>query len=90
MIAELTPRHRAVEFVKFLSLIDKEVPADLAVHVVVDNSATHKTPTVHRFLLAHPRFTLHLTPAYSSRLNLVERFFGELTTKWIRRGTHVR
>jgi len=88
VIADLTPRHRAVEFVKFLRLIDKEVPPDLAVHVVIDNSSTHKTPTVHRWLLRHPRFVLHFTPSYSSWLNLVERWFGELTTKWLRRGTH--
>ena len=88
VIAELTPRHRALEFIKFLRLIDREVPADLGVHVVIDNSSTHKTPAVKRWLLAHPRFVLHFTPTYSSWLNLVERWFGELTTKWLTRGTH--
>jgi transposase len=88
VIAELTPRHRALEFIKFLRLIDREVPADLGVHVVIDNSSTHKTPAVRRWLLAHPRFVLHFTPTYSSWLNLVERWFGELTTKWLTRGTH--
>lgn len=88
VIADLTPRHRAAEFIKFLKLIDREVPKELEVHVVVDNSSTHKTPAVKNWLLAHPRFTLHFTPTYGSWMNLVERWFGELTTKWIRRGTH--
>jgi len=88
VICDLTPRHRAAEFIRFLKLIDREVPDGLAVHVVVDNSSTHKTPTVKRWLLSHPRFVLHFTPTYSSWLNLVERWFGELTSKWIRRGTH--
>jgi transposase len=88
VIADLAPRHRASEFIRFLNLIDRSVPANLDVHVVVDNSSTHKTPAVHRWLVRHPRFTLHFTPTYSSWLNLVERWFGELTTKWLRRGTH--
>lgn len=88
VIAELTDRHRAQEFIKFLNLINRTVPEDLDVHVVVDNSSTHKTPAVRRWLVRHPRFTLHFTPTYSSWLNLVERWFAELTTKWIRRGTH--
>jgi transposase len=88
VIADMTPRHRAEEFRRFLNLIDKNVPADLAVHVVLDNSSTHKTPSIQRWLLRHPRFTLHFTPTYSSWLNLVERWFAELTTKWIKRGTH--
>jgi transposase len=88
VIAELTQRHRAVEFKRFLGRIDQAVPADLAVHVICDNSSTHKTPAIGRWLLAHPRFQLHFTPTYSSWLNLVERWFAELTTKWLRRGTH--
>jgi transposase len=64
------------------------VPAHLDVHVVLDNSSTHKTPQVQRWLLRHPRFHVHFTPTYSSWLNLVERWFVELTTKWIKRGTH--
>ena len=88
VIADLTARHRAQEFIRFLNLINRSVPADLDVHVVVDNSSTHKTPAVHRWLVRHPRFTLHFTPTYSSWLNLVERWFAELTTKWLRRGTH--
>ena len=88
VIADLTARHRAVEFRKFLNLINRNVPAHLGVHVIVDNSSTHKTPEIHRWLLRHPRFTLHFTPTYSSWLNLVERWFAELTDKWLRRGTH--
>jgi transposase len=88
VLAEMTPRHRAEEFRSFLNLIDRSVPAHLDVHVVLDNSSTHKTPSIQRWLLRHPRFTLHFTPTYSSWLNLVERWFAELTTKWIKRGTH--
>ena len=88
VIAEMTPRHRAEEFRRFLNLIDDSVPADLDVHLVLDNSATHKTPSIQRWLRRHPRFVLHFTPTYSSWLNLVERWFAELTTKWIKRGTH--
>jgi transposase len=88
VIANLTERHRAQEFIRFLNLINRSVPDHLEVHVIVDNSSTHKTPAVHRWLVRHPRFTLHFTPTYSSWLNLVERWFSELTTKWLRRGTH--
>jgi transposase len=88
VIADLTARHRAVEFRKFLNLINRSVPAELDVHVIVDNSSTHKTPEIHRWLLRHPRFELHFTPTYSSWLNLVERWFAELTAKQLRRGTH--
>jgi transposase len=88
VIADMTPRHRAEEFRRFLNLIDRNVPADLDVHVIVDNNATHKTPAIQRWLLRHPRFTLHFTPTYSSWLNLVERWFAELTNRWLRRGTH--
>ena len=88
VITDMTPRHRAEEFRRFLNLIDHSVPADLNVHVIVDNNATHKTPAIQRWLLRHPRFTLHFTPTYSSWLNLVERWFAELTNRWLRRGTH--
>jgi transposase len=88
VIAEMTPRHRAEEFRKFLNLIERSVPEGLDVHVVLDNSSTHKTPAIQRWLARHPRFTLHFTPTYSSWLNLVERWFAELTTKWIKRGAH--
>jgi len=88
VIAEMSPRHRAQEFRRFLSVVEKAVPAHLDVHVVLDNSSTHKTPSIQRWLVRHPRFHMHFTPTYSSWLNLVERWFAELTTKWIKRGTH--
>ena len=88
MISGLHRRHRAVEFTQFLARIDAAVPPGLAVHLVLDNSSTHKTPAIRRWLVAHPRFVLHVTPTSSSWLNLVERWFSELTTKWLRRGTH--
>jgi transposase len=88
VIGALHSRHRAIEFKKFLQTIDREVPADLAVHLVLDNSSTHKTPAIKKWLLAHPRFVLHFTPTSSSWMNLVERWFGELTNKKIRRGAH--
>jgi transposase len=88
VIGRLHQRHRAIEFKQFLQAIDREVPAELDVHVVLDNASTHKTPVVKKWLLAHPRFVLHFTPTSSSWLNLVERWFAELTTKKLRRGTH--
>jgi transposase len=88
VISSLHARHRAIEFKKFLQEINRQVPAEYAVHVVLDNASTHKTPAVKRWLLAHPRFVLHFTPTSSSWLNLVERWFGELTTKKLQRGTH--
>lgn len=88
VIGALHSRHRAIEFKKFLQTIDREVPAELDVHLVLDNSSTHKTPAIKRWLAAHPRFVLHFTPTSSSWLNLVERWFAELTTKKLRRGAH--
>jgi transposase len=88
VLGRLHSRHRAIEFKKFLQAIDREVPTELAVHLVLDNSSTHKTPAIQRWLAAHPRFVLHFTPTSSSWLNLVERWFAELTTKLLRRGTH--
>jgi transposase len=88
VISQMTARHRAVEFKRFLATVDSQVPAGLDVHVVCDNSSTHKTPAIQRWLVRHPRFHVHFTPTYSSWLNLVERWFAELTTKWLRRGTH--
>src|SRR4051794_33786444 len=74
VIGSLHARHRAIEFKKFLQRIDREVPADYDVHVVLDNASTHKTPAVKRWLTAHPRFVLHFTPTSASWLNLVERW----------------
>jgi transposase len=88
VLGALHQRHRAIEFKQFLATIDREVPSDLAVHIVLDNSSTHKTPAIKKWLLAHPRFELHFTPTSSSWLNLVERWFAELTTKLLKRGTH--
>jgi transposase len=88
VIGALHSRHRAIEFKKFLQTLDGEVPADLDVHLVLDNSSTHKTPAIKVWLAAHPRFVLHFTPTSSSWLNLVERWFAELTTKKLRRGAH--
>ena len=88
VIGRLHSRHRAIEFKQFLQTLDREVPDQLAVHLVLDNSSTHKTPAIQRWLTAHPRFVLHFTPTSSSWLNLVERWFAELTTKKLRRGTH--
>ena len=88
VIGSLHARHRAIEFKKFLATIDREVPADLHIHLVLDNSSTHKTPAIRNWLAAHPRFVLHFTPTSSSWLNLVERWFAELTSKKLRRGAH--
>jgi transposase len=88
VIRSLHSRHRAIEFKKFLVKIDHEVPADLEVHVILDNYSTHKTPAIKRWLAAHPRFVLHFTPTGASWINLVERFFGELTTRKLQRGVH--
>ena len=81
-------RHRAVEFRKFLDTIEANVPADLDVHVVVDNYGTHKTAAIRAWFAKCPRFHIHFTPTYSSWLNLVERWFGLLTERQIKRGAH--
>jgi transposase len=81
-------RHRAVEFRKFLDRIDAAVPADLDVHLILDNYATHKTPMIHRWFAKRPRYHMHFTPTSASWLNLVERWFAGLTEKQIRRGVH--
>ena len=88
VITSLHKRHRAVEFKKFLEHIDAEVPAELDVHLIADNDATHKTPAIKRWLARHPRFELRFVPTGSSWLKLVERWFSELTTKKIKRGAH--
>jgi transposase len=89
VIGSLHRRHRAVEFRKFLARIDDEVPAHLDVHLILDNYSTHKTPDIQRWLLRHPRFHLHFTPTSGSWLNMVERWFAELATKKIKRGSHM-
>ena len=88
VISELHRQHRAVEFKKFLTAIDKSVPAELDVHLVCDNLATHKTSAIRDWLTKHPRFTLHFTPTGSSWINQVERWFGFLTDQLLKRGVH--
>jgi transposase len=88
VIHQMHRRHRAIEFKKFLVAIDKAVPADLDVHLVCDNYGTHKTPEIQAWLARHRRFHVHFTPTGSSWLNQVERWFGLLTDKLIRRGVH--
>lgn len=88
VIGQCHRRHRALEFRKFLDTIDANVPADLDVHLVLDNSSTHKTPAIHRWLTKRPRYHLHFTPTSSSWLNLVERWFAQISEKQIKRGTH--
>src|ERR671911_2413251 len=88
VISQLHRRHRATEFKKFLIAIDKAVTAELDVHLVADNYGTHKTPEVQAWLTRHPRFHVHFTPTGSSWINQVERWFGLLTDRLIRRGVH--
>jgi transposase len=88
VIGSLHARHRAIEFKRFLQTLEREVPDEFEVHLVLDNASTHKTPAIQRWLVAHPRFVLHFTPTSSSWLNLVERWFAELTNKKLRRGAH--
>ena len=90
VIGDCMPRHRAKEFLNFLRRIDRAVkkPRDIHIHIVLDNYATHKTPEVQAWLEKHPRFNLHFTPTGASWLNLVERFFAEITAKRIRRGSY--
>ena len=88
VISQVHRRHRHQEFLKFLRTIDRNVPAELEVHLICDNYGTHKTPEIKRWFLRHARFHLHLTPTYSSWLNLVERWFAELTNRKLRRSAH--
>ena len=87
VIGDCMPRHRHQEFIRFLNKIDEETPSGLDLHLIVDNYSTHKHPRVKSWLKRHPRFHLHFTPTSSSWLNMVERWFRELTDKRIRRGT---
>jgi transposase len=88
VIGQLHRRHRSAEFLKFLQRIETEVPADLDVHLILDNYGTHKTPKIRNWLAGRPGFHLHFTPTYSSWINQVERWFAALTEKQIRRGSH--
>ncbi len=89
VVGECMPRHRHQEFMRFLRRLDREFPASLDLHLIVDTYGTHKHPKVRTWLIAHPRFHLHFTPTSSSWLNLVECWFSALTTKRIRRGSFV-
>jgi transposase len=88
VISSVHRRHRHQEFLKFLKKIDAEVPAGLDVHLICDNYGTHKTPEIKKWLIRHPRFELHFTPTSSSWLNVVERWFAELTNRKLRRSAH--
>jgi len=88
VIGRLHRRHRSLEFRKFLDVVDAQVPADLDVHIIMDNYGTHKTPLIRNWLAKRPRYHLHFTPTYGSWMNLVERWFAELTNKQLRRGVH--
>lgn len=88
VIGQCHRRHRSVEFRKFLDTIEASVPADLDVHLILDNYGTHKTPLIRRWLAKRPRFHVHFTPTGASWLNLVERWFALLTEKQLRRGVH--
>jgi transposase len=88
VMGQLHRRHRATEFLKFLRTIEQSVPADLDIHLVMDNYGTHKTPSVRAWFARHPRFHLHFTPTSGSWLNLVERWFALLTERQIKRGSH--
>ena len=88
VITDIRSRHTAKDFVAFLGLIDRNVPAELDVHVILDNLSAHKAPAVQAWLLRHPRFHLHFTPTYGSWMNMVERWFSALTTKKLQRSAH--
>lgn len=88
VITDLRKTHTSKDFVAFLNKVNRNVPPNLDVHIVLDNLSAHKTPLVHRWLLRHRRFHLHFTPTYSSWMNLVERWFSALTTKQLQRATH--
>ena len=88
VLARCKPQHRAQDFVAFLREIEGSVEPTLDIHVVLDNLSAHRAPAVHRWLVRHPRVHFHFTPTYASWLNLVERFFGLLTEKALKRGSH--
>ena len=86
MIGQCMARHRHQEFIRFLNKINRETPAAVELHLIVDNYATHKHPKVLAWLKRHPRFHMHFTPTSASWLNMVERFFRDLTTTRLKRG----
>jgi transposase len=88
LITQFHQRHRSIEFRQFLDAVDAAVPRHLDVHLIMDNYGTHKTPLIRHWLAKRPRVHVHFTPTYGSWLNLVERWFAELTNKQLRRGVH--
>lgn len=88
VITDIRSSHTSADFVAFLNKVNRNVPAELDVHVILDNLSTHKTPTVQKWLLRHRRFHFHFTPTYRSWMNLVERWFSALTTKKLQRSAH--
>ena len=88
VISDIRASHNQDDFIAFLNKINREVPTELDVHIILDNLSTHKTPKVQRWLLRHRRFHLHFTPTYGSWMNLVERWFSALTTKKLQRSAH--
>jgi transposase len=88
VIGQLKRRHRSAEFLQFLKTVDAAVPADLDIHLIMDNYGTHKTQKVRAWFAARPRYHVHFTPTSASWLNLVERFFGQISEKWIKRQAH--
>lgn len=89
VIGRLKRNHRSTEFLAFLKEIDASIPAEMPIHLIMDNYATHKTDKVRAWFAAHPRYRIHFTPTSASWLNLVERFFSTLSEKWIKRQAHV-
>ena len=88
VITDIRKSHKSADFIAFLNKVNREVPKELAVHVILDNLSTHKTPAVHAWLLRHRRFHFHFTPTYGSWMNMVERWFSALTTKKLQRSAH--
>ena len=88
VIGQLKRRHRSAEFLQFLKAIDAALPSDLDIHLIMDNYGTHKTDKVRAWFTARPRYHVHFTPTSASWLNLVERFFGQISEKWIKRNAH--
>ncbi|MCA1714814.1 MAG: IS630 family transposase [Gammaproteobacteria bacterium] len=88
VIGQLKRRHRSAEFLQFLKAIDAAVPADQDIHLIMDNYGTHKTDKVRAWFAARPRYHMHFTPTSASWLNLVERFFSQLSQQWIKRSAH--
>ena len=88
VIGQLKRRHRSAEFLQFLKAIDAAVPTDQDIHLIMDNYGTHKTEKVRAWFAARPRYHVHFTPTSASWLNLVERFFGQISERWIKRNAH--